>query len=211
MIFFLVANSKDSNSDILIEKIKNLTIREKYCFVFFNRFVKDLKNPFWINFINNNNKATLLFASRMTSIAKDKNTFPNNKKSGLWGLYGEECISSDKHKLDNKFNKILIFAPCPTGNSAGRIETVDDFYYTCPKELFKKSVHINKFSPINISGLKNPSTGLLMYGFIRKFYPKSMVYLVGFEHKGLEKFHKFDLEKDFFEKERASNFNLKIF
>ena len=188
--YFLIANSKTSNLEKTIEKIKKLNIEENYNFVFFNRFMKDL-NPFWLNFIRTNTKAQLLFVSRTTSEAKEPNLYPNNKKKALWGLYGEHCICSEKYKLDQYFKKIFIFAN-------GKPE---DCYYNCPESIFKKSTHINNFSIINNTNMPNPSTGLLMYLFIKKYQPNSMVYLIGFEHKGL-KDHKFDFERIYFKSQR---------
>jgi hypothetical protein len=187
--YFLIANSKIADSERIIQKIKNLNTQENCCFVFFNRFMKDLKNPFWIDFIKTNTKSKLWFASRMTNISN--NTYPNNKKSGLWGLYGEDCICSEKYKLDKYFEKIFIFA-----NGKSHI-----FYHNCPNEIFEKSIHINDYEKINTTTISNPSTGLLMYLFIRKYNPEDLVYLIGFEHKGL-KDHKFDLEKIYFESQK---------
>lgn len=191
MIFFLVANSKTSDSEDVIRKIKNLDIKEDHNFVFFNRFINDLKNPFWINFIKTNTKATFLFASRSSSELKIPNSY-GNKKRILWGLCKECSICSEKYQLDKYFKKIFIFYP----------GLAEDCCYDCPPEVNEKTVHINKFKTINDTNLGNPSTGLLMYLFIRKYYPNSIIYLIGFENKGLEKFHKFDLEKIYFRSQK---------
>jgi len=193
--FFLIANSKTSDSEKIIEKIKKLNTQENYSFVFFNRFIRDLKNPFWLNFIKTNTKFKFWFVSRMTNITD--NGYPNNKKSALWGLYGEECICSGKHKLDKYFEKILIFA---SGQS-------NIFYHNCPNNFFKKTIHINDYQKINNTNFKNPSTGLLTYLFIKKYYLESRLHLVGFEHIGL-KDHEFELEKVYFELEKQNNPNL---
>lgn len=189
--YFLIANSKTSDSEQTIQKIKNLDIQENYNFVFFNRFMKDLKNPFWLNFIKTNTKAQLLFASRTTTPAKQPNLYPNNKNRALWGLYGDHCICSEKYQLDQYFKKIFIFAS----------SNAKDCYYNCPESIFKKSIHVNDFNIINNTNIPNPSTGLLMYLLIRKYYPNSIVYLLGFEHKGIQD-HKFDLEKVYFKSQK---------
>jgi hypothetical protein len=95
--FFLIANSDTSNSEYIIQKIKKLNFQENYHFIFFNRFIKDLKNPFWIDFIKINTISKLWFVSRMTRISD--NFYGNNKKSALWGLYGNESICSEKNKF----------------------------------------------------------------------------------------------------------------
>jgi len=195
--FFLIANSKHSNSIDTIEKIKKLNLQDNYHFIFFNRFVKNLENKFWVDFIKSNKIFKLWFVSRMTNI--QNNGYPNNKNSALWGLYGEECICSDKHKLHKYFEKIFIFANGPS----------NIFYHNCSNNFFKKTIHINDYQKINNTSFKNPSTGLLMYLFIKKYYPESMIHLVGFEHIGL-KDHEFDLEKIYFQLEKDNNPNLKF-
>jgi len=192
MNFFLIANSKTSDSQKIIEKIKNLKITEDDNFVFFNRFMKDLKNPFWINFIETNEIANLFFASRTSTSAKTPNFYPNNKKKALWGLHGEYSICSEKYKLDKYFKKIFIFS---TGKA-------DECYHNCAQSVLEKTIHINDFKIINNTNISNPSTGLLMYLFIRKYYPKSIIYLIGFEHEGLKAFHKFNLEKIYFKSQK---------
>ena len=196
--FFLIANSETSNSIDTVEKIKKLNFQDNYHFIFFNRFLRDLKNNFWIDFIKSNKISKLWFVSRMTQIQENK--YPNKKSSALWGLYGEECICSSKHKLDKYFEKIFIFA----NNRSAKI-----FYHNCPNIFFKKSVHVNDYKQINNTNFKNPSSGLLMYLFIKKYYPKSITYLIGFEHTGL-KDHEFELEKKYFESQKLHSFNLQI-
>jgi hypothetical protein len=189
MKFILIANSEKSNSQIVINRTKRLSREENCNFIFFNRFTRNLKNPFWLNFIKTNTKCKFWFVSRKTHIA--------NKQASLWGLHGEESICSEKYKLDKYFEKILVFND----------EESNIFYHNCPDDVFKKIIHINNYQEINNTNISDPSTGLLMYLFIKKYYPESLIFLIGFTHEGWHN-HYFDLQKLYFKSERQNNPNL---
>lgn len=194
MKFFLIANSEISNSEIVIKTTKILSSEENCNFIFFNRFMRDLKNPFWLNFIKTNTKCKFWFVSRKMSI---RDNGPNNNKSSLWGLHGEECICSEKYQLDKYFEKILIFSR----------HKDNFFYHNCPNDILKKTIHINNYPEMNSTNIDSPSTGLLMYLFIKKYYPESLICLIGFQHSGTPG-HDWALQKRYFASEIQNNPNL---
>lgn len=213
---FLIANSDVAKSQEEVNKFKN-ELKNGDIVVFFNRFLIDLKDSFWIDFIRYNKSQTLLFFSRNFSPEKliletIRNPFLNKIKEptdlderiatyGLsirkGGLEKSGCICCKKETIYKKFDKIFIFT---------REDEVQKYYHNCNKDVeniisFIGNGIISKY--FDLSG--SFSSGFLAILYMTKNIIYNKLYLVGFTHSGGDPNHQWDIERAFIQE------NLNVF
>ena len=217
---FLIANSGKSRNPETIIKFKE-KIKPGDTIVFFNRFLRDLKDTFWIDFIRKNEDNILFFASRMIPmpVVEDKtkslhkniiiNLKNNTKKEKLsyasYGLgvskdkmYQGGCICCGDENIYKKFNKIFIFineSQYPKYKHSCRSKDIENkFNFIFEKDNF---LNLELSVPNN-----NCSSGFLMILYFLKLYKFQKIYMVGFDHFGN------DINHPWFEERRFIDENL---
>jgi|GEM_PF-6113160 len=217
---FLIANSGKSRNPEIISKFKE-KLKEGDTLVFFNRFLTDLKDTFWIDFIRNNKDNTLYFVSRKTLdfVQENKPKFLNrigiidlnqklDKKESFHishglgvfkgKIYKGGCICCGDEYIYKKFDKIFVLI---------NKNQYPGYKHSCEsKDIESKFNFIFKddvFSYPDLSILENNcSSGFLMIVYFLKLYKFQKIYMVGFDHSGG------DINHPWFEERRFIDENL---
>lgn len=220
---FLIANSGKSRNPETITKFKE-KVKPRDAVVFFNRFLRDLEDTFWIDFIRKNNDNILYFASRSMpvplkvneDIVIDKkitfglNQTAVNKDISSYGLgisknkkYNGGCICCGNEQIYKKFSKIFIFK-----NQSHSLE----YKHSCKYKNIENKFHFifdknNFLDPQLRIPKENCSSGFLMILYFLKLYKFEKIYMVGFDHFGGDSNHPWFEERRFID-ENSGRYSL---
>jgi hypothetical protein len=140
-----------------------------------------------------------------TAYFSDNKYLKNNKKL-LFIRHNKNSFFGYKENFNNKYNKIYFVHNSKYNYNLPK-KRKNEFHQLKDSKKFLKTNKIIKYYPKN----KVPTTGFVTYNYIKKKYPNSNIYLIGFygqhkKYKGWDK-HDFEYEQKYYRNNKVKKIN----